>query len=193
MCCWSLPQWKVKCRKLLQGKRYWLPNRKKRKCLKIPFLSHFSFSLVCFVNVLRAGESLNLMLINNYHSQNGTFIVVRLLPFTFSHSVWLLGQPLKHNAIIIFYFLDQCVSSQMGWSAGVEPSLRLVFLRVGAVALHLRLVVAAAGGTARPQRAICCSACFVSPFPWEFMSCVSAFAWPRCQHVLAPPSSVLYH
>lgn len=77
-----------------------VPNRKKKESA---WKDSFSFPyLAClhrqhFQSDQRA-EGLNLMLINIYQSQNMTFIVVCLLPFTFSHSVWLLRQPLKYNA-----------------------------------------------------------------------------------------------
>lgn len=80
-------------------------QEKERKCLKIPFLSHFLFSLVCFVNIVRADEGLNVMLINIYQSQKVTFIAACLLPFTFSRRVRLLGQPLKRNASFFIYLI----------------------------------------------------------------------------------------
>lgn len=55
------------------------------------------------------------MLINIYQSQNVTFIVVSLLPFAFSHQVWF-ARAAAEVQCILFYLLDQYVSSQMGRS-----------------------------------------------------------------------------
>lgn len=92
---------KSKMPEITTGQTVLIAKQKKRKKVhgKIPFLSHFLLLLVC-INIfsrIRA-ESLNLMLINIYQSQNVTFIVVCLLPFTFNHSLWLLRQLLKYNA-----------------------------------------------------------------------------------------------
>lgn len=93
---------KSKMPEITTGQTVLIAKQKKRKKVhgKIPFLSHFLLLLVCIVNIFSRirVESLNLMLINIYQSQNVTFIVVCLLPFTFNHSLWLLRQPLKYNA-----------------------------------------------------------------------------------------------
>lgn len=46
------------------------------------------------------------MLINTYQSQNGTFIVVFLLPLAFSHPIWLLRQQLKYDAYSSLYLIS---------------------------------------------------------------------------------------